>query len=320
MRNIAVLTSGGDSPGMNAAIRAISKTGLNKNIDVYGIYHGYRGLMENNIKKLGYRDVAGIMRKGGTIIKSARCPEFMDIENVKKAGKNLTNLDIDGLVVIGGDGSMKGAVNLWREVGLNVVGIPATIDNDVYGTDITLGSDTALNGIIRAVDSIVDTATSHDRTFIVEVMGRDSGYLALMSTIATGSEIALIPEKPMPISKVVKILQDRFNEGRSKNIIILAEGSGKAHELAEKINAQIPYLDVKYSVLGHIQRGGSPTLQDRILGSRMGVMCVNALIDGANGVMAGMQNNKLVFVDFKEVFENNKSLDLSIYEEIKILA
>jgi 6-phosphofructokinase 1 len=295
IKRIAVLSSGGDSPGMNAAIRAIVKSGLSNGIAVYGIEQGFKGLIENNIRKLGYKDVNNIIQSGGTILGTARCEEFREKNGRLKAQYALQQHQIDGLIVIGGDGSFAGANLLFEEFGVPIIGIPATIDNDIQGTDYSIGYDTCLNTVIDAVDKIRDTASSHRRVFFIEVMGKTSGCIALNSAIASGAESVLIPETITDISVLAKEIATQ-NKGVRSSIIIVAEGddAGGAKEIVEKISPLLPDFELRYSILGHIQRGGRPSAFDRILATSMGVKAVELLMDHQTGLMIGIQNNQLI--------------------------
>ena len=279
IRKIGVLTSGGDSPGMNAAIRAAVRAGFYYNLEMYGIYRGYEGLIQNDIKKLDSKNIAHVLERGGTFLKSARSEEFRTPEGRKKAYDNLKSHGIDALVVIGGDGSLTGAHLFYKEFGIPAVGLPGTIDNDLSGTDVTIGFDTACNTAIEAIDKIRDTATSHDRLFFVEVMGRDAGFIAINAGIGSAAAAILIPEKKMPIEDLVEKLKIRTKAKKSSNIVIVAEGgkSGGAAEIAEKVKKHLPYYDIKVTILGHLQRGGAPSSYDRLLASKLGVAAVEGL-------------------------------------------
>jgi 6-phosphofructokinase 1 len=296
-KRIAVLTSGGDAPGMNAAIRAVVRAGISHKLQVYGVMRGYQGLIGNEIKKLESTDVSGIIQKGGTILKTARCPEFREKEGRVKAFENLKKNNIDGLIVIGGDGSFAGASLLSKEHNFPVIGIPGTIDNDLYGTDYTIGYDTALNNVVDAVDKIRDTASSHNRVFFVEVMGREAGFIALRSGIASGAEAIMIPEVEGQLEKLKKTLAARVKGNRS-SIIMVAEGEreGNIFDMAKAVEKEFPDLDVRVSILGHIQRGGSPTAYDRVTASRLGVAAVEALLDDQRSMMVGIANNDITHV------------------------
>jgi 6-phosphofructokinase 1 len=295
MKKIAVLTSGGDSPGMNACIRAVVKSCLSRGIAPYGIADGFQGMIEDRIRKLTYDDVDNIIHRGGTFLGSARSEEFRSAEGRKKAIANLEKLEIDGLVVIGGDGSYKGATALSNEMGIAVIGLPGTIDNDIPGTDHTIGYDTALNTVVEAVDKIRDTAFSHHRVFFVEVMGRDAGFIALNAALASGAEAVLIPEEVTDIEKLVRQIKEQ-NKGKRSSIIIVAEGDdgGGAKEILEKVQPYMEGYDLRYSVLGHIQRGGAPSAFDRIMATRMGAYAVELLEAGESGLMIGVDGEEMV--------------------------
>ena len=291
MKKIAVLTSGGDAPGMNAAVRAVVRTAIYNGLEVYGVYQGYKGLVENNIKKLEVGDVGNIINRGGTMLYSARLPEFANPEVRKGAIKNLEALGIDGLVVIGGDGSYRGAMALSNEMNIQTIGVPGTIDNDICCTDFTIGFDTALNTIVDAIDKVRDTASSHERAFIIEVMGRNAGDLALFAGIAGGSESLLIPEKKEDIEEVVARIKAGEDRGKKHSIIVLAEGVMGGQELAAKLK-ELTGEEVRATILGHIQRGGTPTAQDRVLASRLGNYAVQLLLAGE------VLNSKMYLVMF----------------------
>jgi 6-phosphofructokinase 1 len=299
MKRIAVLTSGGDCSGMNAAVRAVVRTALSADVEVLGVKKGFSGLIEGHLEPLSTQSVSGIIQRGGTFLQSARCMEMYQEEGQKRAIENLLDRQVDGLVVIGGEGSLKGALAMQRR-GMAVMGIPASIDNDIPFTDMSLGVDTALNNIIHAVDSIKDTASSHDRAFVVETMGRNCGYLAVVSSIACGAEFALIPETPTEIGDICSSLRRRFEEGRSNSIIMVAEGAGKAQEIAEKIKDSVGF-ETRIMVLGHFQRGGSPSVFDRLLGSRFGRGAATALMEGVSGKMVGLNSTDLRMTNLEEV-------------------
>ena len=297
VKKIAVLTSGGDSPGMNTALRAVVRTCAYKNIDCVGVSRGYQGLINDDIKTLKTRSVRGIINRGGTMLYSARSDEFRTKEGREKAFSNIKKHGIDGLVVIGGDGSFTGGLIFQKEFGIPVIGIPGTIDNDLYGTSHTLGYDTALNTVMDAIDKIRDTAISHDRLFFVEVMGRDAGHIALNSGIAIGAQEILIPEQNMGIEGLINSLKDSKKNGKTSSIVVVAEGdkTGKnVFDLARQVEEEFPKYEIRVSVLGHMQRGGSPTCFDRVLGTKMGVRAVESLIDGDSGKMIGIDNGKIV--------------------------
>lgn len=304
MKRIAILTSGGDCSGMNAAIRAATRTAISRGIEMIGYRKGYAGLLKNDFIHLDSMAVAGILQRGGTFLQSARSQEFRTPEGRKKALENLLKENVDGLIVIGGEGSLNGALAL-DQMGFPVVGIPASIDNDIPFTDMSMGVDTALNNIIYAVDCIKDTASSHDRAFIVEVMGRGSGYLASTSAIATGAEFAIVPEVEFDLSEMCMQLRKRFEEGRSNAIIIMAEGAGHAQDIASGIKDAIGF-EVRVTVLGHYQRGGSPTVFDRLLGSRFGKKSVEILCSGTKGVMLGLSCHSIVTTLLETVVKSEK--------------
>lgn len=306
-KRIGIITSGGDCPGMNSAIRACVRTALYNGIEVYGFLKGYKGILENYYFPLTSREVSGIMQKGGTILQTARCPEFLQEEYQKKAAENLRKLGIDGMIVIGGDGSLKGAMALEKQ-GIPCVGLPGSIDNDIPFTDMAIGVDTALNTILWATDAIKDTATSHDRAFVIEVMGRNCGYLAVVAGIISGAEYTIIPEYPFNIDKMITSLKKRYEEGRTNALIIVAEGAGSAHQIAQQLKDKIGY-EVRVTILGHIQRGGSPTAFDRLLASRLGRAAVEYLIDGKHNVMIGLVKSQIVATPLEQVVSNKKKLD-----------
>jgi 6-phosphofructokinase 1 len=304
MKKIGLLTSGGDCSGMNACIRSVVRTALRLNVEVAGFRKGYVGLMKGDMTPLDSKAVSGIMHRGGTFLQSARSPEFRTIEGQKKAVDILTENNIDGLVVIGGDGSLTGALALHK-LGFPVVGIPASIDNDIPFTDMALGVDTALNNIIYAVDCIKDTASSHARAFVIEVMGRNSGYLASVAAIASGAEYALVPEREFDLSEICHQLRQRYEEGRDNAIIILAEGVAKGEEIADSIKDAIGF-ETRVTVLGHYQRGGAPTVFDRLLASRFGKFSVETLVAGNHGIMAGLSCNSIIATPLEEVIKGAK--------------
>lgn len=320
INSIAVLTSGGDSPGMNAAIRAVVRSAIYYNLKVYGVYEGYKGLIENNICELKSSDVSNIIQRGGTILRTARCDEFKTPEGRKKAHQNLKEKGIGGLVVIGGDGTFTGAKFFSQETNIPVIGIPGTIDNDLYGTDYTIGYDTALNTVVEAVDKIRDTASAHNRLFFIEVMGRDAGFIALRSAIAVGAEAALLPEVETHYEELKEFLAAN-NSHKKSSIIIVAEGErhGGAYNIAERVEKDHPEYNVRVSVLGHMQRGGSPSAFDRVMASRLGVSSVKALINGHSALMCGVLKNEDVLVPFKEAIKDTKQLNQALLDINKIL-
>ncbi|RRO26164.1 6-phosphofructokinase [Flavobacteriaceae bacterium 14752] len=323
VKTIAVLTSGGDSPGMNAAIRAVVRASAFNNLKCFGIYRGYQGLIENDFIELGARSVSNLINRGGTFLKSARSKDFMSKEFRKKAFKNLKDRNIDALVVIGGDGSFTGADVFSQEFDIPVIGIPGTIDNDINGTDYTLGYDTALNTVVEAIDKIRDTASSHDRLFLVEVMGRDAGDIALNSGIGAGAEEILIPEEDLGIERLIDSLHKSRKSGKTSSIVVVAEGDqiGKnITQLATDIEKDLPEYEVKVTVLGHIQRGGSPSCYDRVLASRLGVGAVDALLEGESNIMVGIQNKKIAYVPFEIAINVKKTLDFDLIRVADIVS
>lgn len=323
IERVAVFSSGGDAPGMNAAIRAIVRTGLANNIRMYGIQRGYQGMIDDDMRPLTSRSVSNIIQRGGTILKAARCPAFMTPEGMEKAYVNLTKLRIDAIVAIGGDGTFRGAAEFCRRYGdIRCIGIPGTIDNDIAGTDMTLGFDTALNTVIEAIDKIRDTAASHDRCFFVEVMGRDSGCLALNAGLAGGAEAILLPEVETDIAALAALLEEGKSRNKTSSIIIVGEGekNGGAAEVAGKIKALLPHYDTKVTVLGHVQRGGSPTAYDRILGGRLGVWAMEALLAGRSGEMAGIYKGSAVYIPFDRAIRNQSALDMELLRMNRLLS
>ena len=311
MKRIALLTSGGDSPGMNAAIRAIVKTCLFYNIIPVGIRDGYKGMVQKDLFEMAYADVDNIIHTGGTILGSSRCIEFLDKSTRLFAIQHLQENDIDGLIVIGGDGTFTGATVLSSEMGIPVIGIPGTIDNDIYGTDHTIGYDTALNTVISAVDKIRDTASSHHRIFFIEVMGRHAGFIAINAALASGAESVLIPEEVPDLHKLVAQIQNQ-NKGKRSSIIIVAEGEqeGGSLELINKVSPMLEGFDLRPTVLGHIQRGGSPSAFDRILATRMGSFAVELLLEGQQGVMIGSSGDNLITTSLEIAMKLHSTPDL----------
>ena len=322
MKTIGVLTSGGDSPGMNTALRSIVRTCAHYKIKCVGIVRGYSGLIEDNTKVLNTRSVRGIINKGGTFLYSARCDEFRQASGRKKAYKTLRNNNIDGLIVIGGDGSFTGALKLKDEFNFPVIGIPGTIDNDIFGTSHTLGYDTALNTVMDAIDKIRDSAISHDRLFFVEVMGKDAGYIALRSGIAIGAQEILIPEVNTKINDLIDSLKNSKKSGKTSSIIVVAEGyePGKnVYQIADEIQEKLPNYQVRVSVLGHIQRGGRPSCFDRVLGTKMGVKAVELLKNAKTGIMVGTQHGKIVTVPLKKAISEKTKIDKDLLRISKIM-
>lgn len=313
MKKIGVYTSGGDAPGMNAAIRAVVRMGISKQLEVFGIYQGYTGMIEGKIAQLQPRDVANIIQRGGTVLKTGRSPEFMKPEYRKKAVDNLRAQGIEGLVCIGGDGSYRGAHAIWEEHKIPVIGIPGTIDNDIFGSDNTIGFDTAVNTALDAIDKIRDTAASHDRLFIVEVMGRNSGHIASHVGLAGGAEEIFTPDGNTTVDKAVERIKESIKRGKTSSIIVAAEGQkpGRAYDLAEAIRKKSG-LDAKVCILGHLQRGGSPTASDRILASRMGAAAIDALLAGQSDVMIGTESDKLITMSLEIVTRSEKKTSLDL--------
>ena len=319
---IGVLTSGGDSPGMNAAIRAVVRTGIYYGLDVYGIMRGYQGLIEDDLYHMESRSVANIIQRGGTILKTARCKEFLTTDGRRKAFEVLKRRGINGLVIIGGDGSFRGAVEFSREYDIPVIGIAGTIDKDIQGTDFTIGFDTAVNTAVEAIDKIRDTADAHNRLFIVEVMGRDAGYIALHSGIATGAENILIPERRTNIEDVIQSLQEKERRQKLVNIVVVAEGDdfGGATNIEKIIKERMPLAETRVAILGHIQRGGAPSCLDRLIASRMGYHAVECLIEGRHNVFVGIQNNRMNYVPLENIGKKKGTISEEWLKIVKILA
>ncbi len=322
MKCVGVLTSGGDAPGMNAAIRAVVRNCIYNNLKVFGIKRGFQGMIDNDMEELQSSSVSNIIQFGGTILKSARSMDFRTEEGRKTAFKNLKNREIDALVVIGGDGTFTGARIFGEEHNIPVVGIPGTIDNDLYGTDYTIGYDTALNTVVQAVDKIRDTATAHSRLFFIEVMGRDAGFLALRSGIASGAEAILVPEVKTDYDQLKHFLKTGFSKNKTSSIVLVSEGDeiGGALKIAEKVGKEHPEYDVRVTILGHLQRGGSPSAFDRVIASRLGISAVDALIDNQKDVMVGLTNNNVVLTPFCDALKNKKALNPQLLEITKILS
>ena len=320
---IGILTSGGDAPGMNAAIRAVTRSAIYNGLKVKGIYRGYKGLITGEIKEFKTENVSNIIQLGGTILKTARCQEFRTPEGRQIAYETMKREGIDALIVIGGDGSLTGARLLAQEFDVPCIGLPGTIDNDLYGTDTTIGYDTALNTILDAVDKIRDTATSHERLFFVEVMGRDAGFLALNGAIAAGAEAAIIPEFNTEVDQLEEFINNGFRKSKSSSIVLVAESeiTGGAMHYAERVKNEYPQYDVRVTILGHLQRGGRPTAHDRIIASRMGVASIQALMEGQRNVMIGIENDQIVYVPFAKAIKNDKPIDrelVSVLNELSI--
>lgn len=319
---IAVLTSGGDSPGMNAAIRAVARTGFYYGLEVYGIMRGYQGLIEGDMFSLDNQSVANIIQRGGTILKSKRSKDFMAPRGRRQALENMHSNGIQALIVIGGDGTFTGARIFMDEHDFPVVGIPGTIDNDLYGTDFTIGYDTAVNTVVEAVDKIRDTAGSHNRLFFIEVMGRDAGFIALRSGIATGAEEILIPERQTCIDELIEKLRNDRRSNKTSGIILVSEGddAGNAYEVAEKVNSQFQGYSTRVTVLGHIQRGGAPSCMDRVLASTLGYEAVKAVIKNSKGVMVGKVNNEIVYTPFDKSIKHHREVNTAMLEMARILS
>ncbi|OHT43220.1 MULTISPECIES: 6-phosphofructokinase [Flavobacterium] len=323
IKKVGVLTSGGDSPGMNAAIRSVVRTCAYHNIECIGIYRGYQGMIEGDFKEMGPRSVNNIVNKGGTILKSARSVDFRSPEGRKKAHENLLKAGVDALVVIGGDGSFTGGLIFNSEYGFPVMGIPGTIDNDIFGTSHTLGYDTALNTVVDCIDKIRDTASSHNRLFFVEVMGRDAGHIALNAGIGAGAEEILIPEEDLGLDRLLDSLQKSKASGKSSSIVVIAEGDkiGKnVFELKDYVEANLPEYDVRVSVLGHMQRGGSPSCFDRVLASRLGVKAVESLIEGKSNYMVGLQADKVVLTPLEQAIKGKSEIDRELLRVSDIMS
>ena len=321
--NIGVLTSGGDSPGMNAAVRAVVRTCAYHNTGCFGIYQGYQGLIDNNMEPMNARSVKDIINKGGTILKSARCLEFRTPQGRKLAYENLKKNNIDGLVVIGGDGSFTGAMIFQKEFSFPVIGIPGTIDNDIQGTRFTLGYDTALNTVIDAIDKIRDTASSHNRLFFVEVMGRDAGHIALNAGIGAGAEEILIPEENMGLERLLESLKRSEKSGKSSSIVVVAEGDKTGEnvfEIASYIENNLPYYDVRVSVLGHMQRGGTPSCFDRVLASRMGVFAVESILEGNSNKMVGIIDENITLTPLEDAIKGKSQINNNLIRVSDILS
>ena len=322
INSIGILTSGGDAPGMNAAIRAVTRSAIYNGLKVFGIYRGYKGLVTDEIQEFKTQNVSNIIQMGGTILKTARCKEFTTPEGRAQAYENMQKHGIDALVVIGGDGSLTGARIFAQEYDIPCIGLPGTIDNDLYGTDTTIGYDTALNTILDAVDKIRDTATSHERLFFVEVMGRDAGFLALNGAIAAGAEAAIIPEFSTEVDQLEEFIEHGFRKSKSSSIVLVAESelTGGAMHYAERVKNEYPQYDVRVTILGHLQRGGRPTAHDRIIASRMGVASIQALLEGQRNVMIGIDDDEIVYVPFAKAIKNDKPIDRELVNVLHALS
>lgn len=322
MKKIAVFTSGGDSPGMNACIRAVVRTAAFNQVEVMGIVRGFDGMIKGDFTPLVSSSVSNIIQRGGTILKSARSEEFRTVEGRKKAAAQLKANGIEGIVAIGGDGTFTGAKILFEEHGIPTIGAPGTIDNDLFGTDYTIGYDTAVNTVVEAVDKIRDTADAHDRLFFVEVMGRDAGFIALRSGVGVGAEAILVPETETYIDQLIDKLQKGWERQKSSSIIIVAEGDelGGANEIAEKVKAKFKQYETKVTILGHVQRGGSPSAADRVLASRLGFAAVNALLEGRKNEMVGVINNKIAFTSFEKAIKHHGKINSELLQLAEILS
>ena len=324
IKTIGVLTSGGDAPGMNAAIRAVTRTARFHDINVVGIMRGYQGLIEKEFVKFTSSSVSNTIQRGGTILKTARCGEFMTAEGRRKAYDNMVEAEIDALVVIGGNGSLTGAQLFAKEYDLPIIGLPGTIDNDLYGTDSTIGYDSALNTIVQCVDKIRDTANSHDRIFFIEVMGRDAGFLAQNSAIASGAEAAIIPEGDTDVDQLAAFIERGKRKSKNSAIVLVSEaqknGVGGAMYYAERIRNEYPQFDARVTILGHLQRGGMPSAYDRILASRMGYAAIEALMEGQRNVMIGIKNDEIVYVPISRAVKNNKPIDAELISVLNVLS
>lgn len=322
IKSIGVLTSGGDAPGMNAAIRAVTRSAIYEGWKVYGIYRGYEGLINGDIKEFTSESVSNTIQRGGTILKTARSKEFMTEDGRIKAYENIKKFGIDALIIIGGNGSLSGAQVLAKEYDIPCIGLPGTIDNDLYGTDSTIGYDTALNTIVECVDKIRDTATSHDRIFFIEVMGRDAGFLTQNSAIAAGAEAAIIPEDKTDIDQLEQFISRGFRKSKNSSIVLVSESQkdGGAMHYAERMRNEHPEYDVRVTILGHLQRGGTPTAYDRILASRMGVAAIEALNEGQRNVMIGIKNDQIVYVPFSRAIKIDKPIDRELIHVLGVLS
>ncbi|MFY0598033.1 MAG: 6-phosphofructokinase [Cyclobacteriaceae bacterium] len=322
MKSIGVFTSGGDSPGMNACLRSAVRSALYLGLDVYGIKYGYNGMIQGDIYKMKSYSVSNILQKGGTILKSARSTDFRTKEGRQKAYDQLKKRGIDGLVAIGGDGTLTGANLFYEEFGIPTIGCPGTIDNDLYGSDYTIGFDTAVNTALDAIDKIRDTANSHDRVFFVEVMGRHTGYIAIHCGIGGGAEMVMVPETSVTIKDVINTLKDGSSRHKTSHIVIVAEGGeqGDAHEVAAKVSKELPELDIRVTNLGHVQRGGAPTSSDRILASRLGMAAVEGLVNGEKNVMVGIIDNQIKYTNIKLAISKSKPISDEMMRLVEVMS
>lgn len=322
VKTIGILTSGGDAPGMNAAIRAVTRSAIYHGLNVKGIYRGFKGLISGEIKEFRTQSVSNIIQQGGTILRTARCQEFMTPEGRKIAYDNMVKEGIDALVVLGGDGTFTGAKVFANEFNVPVVGVPCTIDNDLCGTDYTIGYDTALNTIVESVDKIRDTANSHERLFFIEVMGRDAGFLALNSALASGAEAAIIPEIVTGEDQLESLIQRGFRKSKNSSIVIVAESdsTGGALGISERLKKEHPEYDARITILGHLQRGGRPSAYDRILASRLGAAAIEALIEEQRNIMVGIVHDDIVYVPFSKAIKDDKPVDVVLMDVLKALS
>lgn len=320
IKSIGILTSGGDAPGMNAAIRAVTRAAIHAGWKVFGIHRGYEGLMHEEITEFSTESVSNIIQRGGTILKTARSAEYTTPEGRAKAFRVIQKWGIDAVVVIGGNGSLAGAYDLAKEYDIPVIGLPGTIDNDLYGTDATIGYDSALNTIVECIDKIRDTATSHDRIFFIEVMGRDAGFLAQNSAIAAGAEAAIIPEDSTDIDQLASFIDRGIRKSKNSSIVIVSEKDGGAMHYAERVRKEYPQFDVRVSILGHLQRGGKPSAFDRILASRMGVAAIEALMEGQRNVMIGIHNDRIINVPIAKAIKEDKPINSELINVLGILS
>lgn len=322
IKTVGLLTSGGDAPGMNAAIRAVTRAAIFNGIRVMGIYRGYKGLIDDEVKELTTQDVSGIIQRGGTIIKSARCPEFKTEEGRKQAYETIKKEKIDALIVIGGDGSFTGGRLFAQEYNVPVIGIPGTIDNDLWGTDVSIGYDTSLNTIMHCVDILRDTATSHERVFLVEVMGRDAGFLTLNAAIAAGAEAAIIPERATIMEQIEEAIGQGRRKDKNSSIVLVQEHAieGGAQAVAKIMETSHPEYSTRVTILGHLQRGGSPTAEDRILASRMGIAAIQALLEEQRSIMVGLQNDEIVYVPLSKAIKQKKDVEADKWTAMQVLS
>jgi 6-phosphofructokinase 1 len=324
IKTVAVLTSGGDAPGMNACIRAVTRTAIYNGMKVYGVYRGYDGLINGEFKELTTESVSNVIQRGGTILKTARSAEFPTPEGHKKSYDNLVKYGVDALIVIGGNGSLTGASDFAKEYDMPIVGLPGTIDNDLYGTDHTIGYDTALNTIVECVDKIRDTANSHDRIFFVEVMGRDAGFLAQNSAIASGAEAAIIPEDQTDVDQLAQFIGRGVRKSKNSSIVLVSEakkdGHGGAMYYADRVRKEYPEYDVRVTILGHLQRGGTPSAYDRILASRLGYASIQSLMEGQRNIMVGIENDEIVYVPIGRAIKTDKPINRELIDVLSVLS